>query len=148
MEAVIFCGLQASGKTTFYKQKFFDTHIRINLDMLRTRHREKIMFQACLESKAKLVVDNTNTQRLEREQYILPAKEAQFKVLVYFFIPEVDGCVRRNASRVDKQPIPEKGIFGTKKQLQEPTFDEGFDELYHVEVSASDGSFQVRKIEQ
>lgn len=148
MEAVIFCGLQGSGKTTFFKQTFFDTHVRINLDMLRTRHREKTMLQACLEGKAKFVVDNTNTLRTEREQYILPAKEARFKILGYYFIPDVDGCVRRNANRADKEPIPEKGIFGTKKQLQEPTFDEGYDELYHVEISAVDGSFQVRKIER
>lgn len=51
MEAVIFVGLQGSGKTTFFKEQFFDTHIRINLDMLRTRHREEIVFQACLEAK-------------------------------------------------------------------------------------------------
>jgi len=37
MEAVIFVGLQAAGKSTFYRERFFDTHVRINLDMLRTR---------------------------------------------------------------------------------------------------------------
>lgn len=148
MEAVIFCGLQGSGKTTFFKQKFFDTHVRINLDMLRTRHREKTLFQACLEGKAKVVIDNTNTLRTEREQFIVPAKEAHFKVLGYYFIPDVARCVSRNATRSDKEPIPEKGIFGTKKHLQEPMFDEGFDELYHVEISAEDSSFQVRRIEQ
>ena len=41
MELIIFIGLQAAGKSTFYKKNFSDIHIRINLDMLRTRHREK-----------------------------------------------------------------------------------------------------------
>ncbi|HWE94100.1 MAG TPA: hypothetical protein VG269_09070 [Tepidisphaeraceae bacterium] len=39
MEAVIFCGVQGSGKSTFFRERFFDTHLRLNLDMLRTRHR-------------------------------------------------------------------------------------------------------------
>jgi predicted kinase len=30
MEAVILVGIQASGKSTFYAQRFFDTHVRIS----------------------------------------------------------------------------------------------------------------------
>lgn len=30
MEAIIFIGVQATGKSTFYKNKFFTTYIRIN----------------------------------------------------------------------------------------------------------------------
>ena len=41
MEAVILIGIQGAGKSTFYKDRFFNTHVRINLDMLKTRHREK-----------------------------------------------------------------------------------------------------------
>jgi hypothetical protein len=78
----------------------------------------------------------------------MSAKQARFRLVGYFFIPDVDGCVRRNANRNDKEPIPEKGLYGTKRQLQEPTFDEGFDELYHVEISPDDGSFRVREIER
>ena len=37
MEAVIFTGIQASGKSTFFKERFFDTHVRINLDMLDSK---------------------------------------------------------------------------------------------------------------
>lgn len=60
MQLIIFTGLQASGKSTFYKEYFYKTHLRLNLDMLKTRHREKILFDACLESKSKCVIDNTN----------------------------------------------------------------------------------------
>jgi len=47
MEAVLLIGIQASGKTTFYRERFFDTHIRISLDMLRTRERERVLMNAC-----------------------------------------------------------------------------------------------------
>ena len=46
MQLIIFMGLQASGKSTFYREKFIDTHIRLNLDMLKTRHREQILVRS------------------------------------------------------------------------------------------------------
>ncbi len=66
MEAVIFCGIQASGKTTFYLERFFRTHIRLNLDMLKTRHRERVMLDACLETGQRFVVDNTTPTAQDR----------------------------------------------------------------------------------
>jgi predicted kinase len=39
VEAVILIGIQGSGKSTFFKEKFADTRVRINLDMLRTKNR-------------------------------------------------------------------------------------------------------------
>jgi predicted kinase len=63
MEAVIFCGIQGAGKSTFFKKHFFQTHVRISLDLLRTRHREKVFLTACLESGQRFVVDNTNPTR-------------------------------------------------------------------------------------
>ena len=40
METVILVGIPGSGKTTFYRERFFETHVRISLDMLRMRDRE------------------------------------------------------------------------------------------------------------
>ena len=41
MEAVVFAGLQASEKSSFFKERFFSTHVRISLDLLKTRNREE-----------------------------------------------------------------------------------------------------------
>ena len=60
IEAIIFIGIQATGKSTFFQQKFFDTRVRINLDMLKTRNRERILLAACLDAKQPFVVDTTN----------------------------------------------------------------------------------------
>ena len=79
MEAVIFIGLQASGKSSFYRDRFINTHIRLNLDMLKTRHREKLLFHACLEAKQPVVIDNTNPSKSDRLRYIPLGKEHQFK---------------------------------------------------------------------
>ena len=37
-EAIIFIGLQASGKSSFYRQKFVDSHIRLTMDMLNAQN--------------------------------------------------------------------------------------------------------------
>ncbi len=37
IEAVLFVGAPGSGKTSFFKERFFSTHVRISLDLLKTR---------------------------------------------------------------------------------------------------------------
>jgi hypothetical protein len=39
VEAVIYIGLQGAGKSTFCRERLFHTHVRLSLDMLKTRHR-------------------------------------------------------------------------------------------------------------
>src|SRR5688572_1609072 len=66
MECIVFVGIQGSGKSAFFKERFADTHLRINLDMLKTRHREAAFFQLCLETGMRCVIDNTNPTAKER----------------------------------------------------------------------------------
>ncbi|MDM8549418.1 hypothetical protein QUF72_05035 [Desulfobacterales bacterium HSG2] len=144
MEAIIFIGIQATGKSTFYKEKFFRTHVRINLDMLKTRHREKLLLEACLQMRQSFVVDNTNPARADRDRYIKPAKEAGFYVKGYYFKSDISSSLRRNSSRHGDERIPEKGIKATYSRLELPSYDEGFDELYYV-TTGSKNNFKVRR---
>jgi predicted kinase len=47
MEMIILYGIQASGKTTFYKENFFKSHVRLSLDQLNTRNKEQVFINAC-----------------------------------------------------------------------------------------------------
>lgn len=134
MEAIIFIGLQASGKSSFYQERFFTTHLRINLDMLKTRHREAILLRACIDMKQPFVIDNTNPTIVERSRYIAPAREAGFRVAGYYFQMPPRDCVSRNARRPERQRVPVRAIFGTRQRLQPPTPAEGFDALYVVRL--------------
>ncbi|WP_036485638.1 AAA family ATPase [Myxosarcina sp. GI1] len=134
MQAIVFIGIQASGKSTFYSQRFFQTHVRINLDMLKTRHREKRLLETCLEIAQPFVVDNTNPTPEERKRYIEPAKERGFKIIGYYFESKIADSIRRDRNRPPKQQIPEKGIRGTYARLIIPIYAEGFDELYYVRL--------------
>jgi predicted kinase len=147
VEAVIFVGIQASGKSSFYCERFFVTHLRINLDMLKTRHRERILLEACIEAKQPFVVDNTNPSVEERARYIGPARSNGFRVVCYYFHSPVKEALARNSRRTGKARIPEKGILGTYKRLQVPDPAEGFDLLYHVYIDEA-GCFVEERLDQ
>ncbi|HVW96309.1 MAG TPA: AAA family ATPase [Mucilaginibacter sp.] len=132
MEAVIFCGIQATGKTTFFKERFFNTHMRISLDQLNTRNKELRFIETCIRTFHPFVIDNTNPSREERAKYIAIAKANKFKVTGYYFQSKVQDALIRNNQRTGKEKIPEAGIKGTYKRLNLPSMDEGFDELYYV----------------
>jgi predicted kinase len=144
MGAIIFIGIQATGKSTFFQQRFFNTHVRINLDMLKTRNRERILLAACLEAKQPFVVDNTNLTREGRANYINQAKAAGFSVIGYYFKSALQAALERNRQRSGKALIPEKGIIGAHRRLELPSSDEGFDRLFYVEI-AEDGQFVVKE---
>lgn len=145
MEAVIFVGVQGSGKSTFYRERFFDTHVRINLDMLRTRHREQLLLAACLAGKQPFVIDNTNPLPTDRARYIEPAREAGFRVVAYFFETSLADAIRRNKERTGKQRIPIPAIAGTLRKLQPPTAEEGFEAVYKVTIS-SEGAVVLSEV--
>ena len=132
MEAVILIGIQGSGKSTFYKEKFADTHVRINLDMLRTKNREKVLLEACLEAKIRFVVDKVNASREDRARYINEARRFGFRVLGYYLRTDLMAALERNRRREGKARIPDKGLFDSLKRLEIPGYDEGFNELYYV----------------
>lgn len=132
MQLVLFCGIQATGKSTFYQQRFFHTHVRLSLDLLRTRHREQRLLQVCLETQMRCVVDNTNPTRAERATYLGPAKSAGFEVVGYFFQSIAAEALRRNQERPAERQVPDKGIRATRNRLELPTRVEGFDKLYFV----------------
>jgi len=143
MEAVIFIGIQGSGKSTFYRERFFDSHIRINLDMLKTRHRARLLVDACVIARQRFVVDNTNVLRSERAEYIACARKGGFLVHGYFFEPEIERALSWNRQRSGKAVVPVKGVLGTLKRLERPVLQEGFDFLYRVQVGQS-GQFIVQ----
>jgi predicted kinase len=138
MQALIFCGIQGSGKSTFYVRHFFNTHIRISMDLMRTRHREGLFLTLCLRTQARFVVDNTNPTPEERQRYIQPAKASGYELIAYFFKVTPEIALRRNALRSGKEKIPEIGIQATRKRLQPPSFEEGFDRIFYVSTVVED----------
>jgi predicted kinase len=143
MEAIIFIGLPGSGKSSFYKERFFSTHVRISLDLLKTRHRERRLFETCLATGQRVVIDNTNPTRVERLKYIQPAKTAGYAVVGFYFQSKVEDCLRRNSQRTDHHRVPDVAILAAAKKLELPVREEGFDRLFYVRLEG--GAFIVEE---
>ena len=144
MQAVILIGVQATGKSTFFKERFADTHVRINLDMLKTRQREKTILEACLKAKQSFVIDNTNTTVFDRQRYIPLAKAAGFEVIGYYFASRIADVLQRNQQRSGNQRIPVAGVRAAYHRLQVPSLSEGFDRLHYVRIETP-GAFIVEE---
>lgn len=133
---VILMGIQASGKSTFYKKYLSEDYDRVNLDTLGTRSREKKLIEKCFLEEKSFAVDNTNPAKADRARYIPAAKQAGYKVIGYFLESKIDPCIERNNRRRGKAKVPLIAILGTSNKLEMPSYAEGFDELYFV---ANDG---------
>jgi len=125
-------GLQASGKSTFYDKYLSKDYIRVNLDTLKTRHREKMLVDECIKNAQSFAVDNTNPTRKDRARYILAAKAEGYRVVGYFMESKIKDCISRNALREGTARVPEIAIAATSNKLEIPSYDEGFDELNFV----------------
>jgi len=133
MEIILLIGIQASGKSTFYKEKFFNSHIRVSNDLLKTKNRERKLLEYCINTQISFVVDNTNTTKEIRKNYINIAKEFSLPVIGYYFKPDLVQSLDRNGKRPKKEIIPKAGILGTYKKLEIPNINEGFTNLFYVE---------------
>ena len=64
VELVILTGLQAAGKTTFYRERFAATHVHISKDAWpnarRKERRQQRLVEEHLRAGRSVVVDNTN----------------------------------------------------------------------------------------
>ncbi|HYT95113.1 MAG TPA: ATP-binding protein [Gemmataceae bacterium] len=145
MELILFIGLQASGKSSFYRARFAATHDLISKDRLRNnKNRERRQRQLIAEALAAgrpVVVDNTNPTTEDRRPLIELAKAAGVHVTGYYFASRLEDCLGRNQLRQGKDHVPDVALFATAAKLQRPTVAEGFDQLFHVCLAA--GAFEV-----
>jgi predicted kinase len=133
---IIFVGLPASGKTTYYRSHFADTHVHVSKDLMpNARRRDDRQEQAitdALESGRSAVVDNTNPSPVVRAPLIALGRQHGARIIAYYFETAVKDCLVRNRQREGKARVPDVAIFVTSKKLVPPAVSEGFDEVHVV----------------
>ena len=130
----IMIGIQASGKSSFCKSNLKE-YVRINLDELNTRNKERIAIMEAIQSGVDIVIDNTNPTKADREKYVSIAKNHGYEVIGYFMQSRLQECIDRNEQREGKACVPRKAIACTSNKLEIPDYSEGFDKLYFVSLS-------------
>jgi len=147
---IILIGLQASGKSTFFRRHFAETHEHISKDLFpNNRHpgrRQAQLIKAAFQAQRSVVIDNTNPTIETRESLINLGHMYGAEVVGYYFEPQVTQSIERNRQRTGKAKVPVVAIYTTAKKLTRPSYAEGFDKLFSVDI-ADDGTFEVRKVQ-
>jgi predicted kinase len=146
MELVIFIGLQASGKSTFFRTRFASTHELVSKDCFRNNknpsRRQTYLIETALKAERSVVVDNTNPTVEDRASIIQLGRLYNAEIIGYYFKSEVKRCLERNQQREGKARVPDVGIYATMNKLVKPNYAEGFDKLFYV-IIAGNGAFNV-----
>jgi predicted kinase len=148
-ELVILTGLQASGKTSFYRERFAVTHVHVSKDAWpnarKKEARQRRLIDDHLRAGRSVVVDNTNPTSAEREPLIGIGRALGARISSYSFVVTIEEALRRNAEREGRARIADVGIYSVAERLAPPSAVEGFDQRY--EVRLSEGGFVVILLE-
>jgi predicted kinase len=146
-ECVILVGLPASGKTTFYRERFAGTHDHVSKDLLKNsrspERRQRQLLAESLGAGRSVVVDNTNPSAAARAGIIEVARTHGAEITVYFFDTVAGDALRRNRGREGRERVPDVAIFTMRKRLEPPSRGEGFDRLYTVKLIENERRFEV-----
>jgi len=145
MELVILVGLPASGKTTFFRSRFAETHAHVSKDLMpNARDRGALqlaLIDEALRAGRSVVVDNTSPRVVDRAPLIAAARRHGARVTGYVFETPRGECLKRNRLREGKARVPDVAVHVAAARMQPPTREEGFDELFTVR--AAEGGFAV-----
>jgi len=132
-ELIIFVGMQAAGKSTYYAQHLAATHVHVSKDLMtnvRDRDaRQQQMIEQALAAGRSVAVDNTNPTPLVRAPLIELGHRHGARVIGCFFETVVKEAIARNRLREGKARVPDVAIYTTAKRIVPPSLDEGFDEV-------------------
>jgi predicted kinase len=149
-ECVILIGLPASGKSSFYRERFAATHDHVSKDLMRNnrrpqRRQEQLMAASLAEGRS-VVLDNTNPTAAVRAPLIAVARANGAEVVGYFFKTDAADALRRNRGREGRERVPDVAIFTTRKKLEPPSYGEGFTRLFEVTLDEQARRFDVHAI--
>jgi predicted kinase len=147
MELVIFVGLPASGKSTFYRERLASTHAHVSRDaMPRSANKERLVreqVEQALREGHNVAVDNVNATAADRARLIEQGRRYGARVVGYFFDSTPRDCLERNRGRTGAARVPAVAIFASAKRLSAPQPGEGFDALFRVRLRADNGATAV-----
>ena len=133
LELIVFVGMQAAGKSTYYRAHLAATHVHVSKDLMpNARNRDakqSEMITQALTAGRSVVVDNTNPTPLVRAPLIALGKALGARVVAYYFATPVKEAAARNRLREGKARVPDVALFVTAKKLVPPSIAEGFDEV-------------------
>lgn len=138
-EMIIMVGRQGSGKTEFSKElsKKLKDYVHINQDICKTKAKCYKMTEDSLKQGKNVIIDSTNPDKKTRAEYIKIGKKYNTHIRVFIMdIPELLAKHLNNyrvqVSKGEVDRIPEVAYRIFNKKYEEPSKDEGIDEIEKV----------------
>ncbi|WP_240926419.1 ATP-binding protein [Streptomyces sp. JB150] len=149
LEVAVLVGLQASGKSTFYRRWLSADHELISKDLFprgarRKQERQMRLMAEALGAGRSVAVDNTNPSPAEWGPLVAAGHAHGATVTAYWFPPDPAGSLARNAARQGRDRVPDTGIHATLGRLRRPSRADGFDAVREVRFDGR-GGFEVRQ---
>lgn len=140
----VLVGLQASGKSTFYRERLAGRCDLVSKDLFprgarRKQARQMRLVEEALAAGRSVAVDNTNPSPEDWRPLVAAGHAHGAVVLAYWFPPDLVGSLRRNAGRAGRDRVPGVGIRATFGRLRRPAAGDGFDAVYDVRFDGRGG---------
>jgi bifunctional polynucleotide phosphatase/kinase len=126
-EVVLLVGLPACGKSTI-TNKIYSDYKKVSLDEIKNRKKMMELYKDYIIQGNSVIVDNTNYNKKQREEFIEIAKKYNYKIKIIQQDIPFEICNHLNNYRVEKGERGKISIITYRtilKQFEEPTKDEG-----------------------
>lgn len=148
----IMCGIPGSGKSTWAKEKVNDGCVIVSKDSIRemihgcykynknTEPIVKELVKSCLDTmyvcfpSNSVIIDETNITKLKRKEWLCLLEGAEKIICVYCSSKEGNLDRRMNDCRGISKEKWNEVIGNMINSFEEPTLDEGFDEIIEVTI--------------
>ena len=144
----IMVGIQGSGKSSYAKElaklENCEIHstdaVRVELygDQLNSPN-DKLVFRtvrerikADLELGKNVICDACNVTKSKRASFLNEIHKVKCKKVAVVVSCDVKTCIERNDARPDNCRVPKVSIYTAAKRYEEPSIDEGFDEITYI----------------
>lgn len=132
-EMLLMVGYPGSGKSTFTSSLDTQFYTTVHGDDYKSdKKRIAKAVKSVLETGKSVVVDVTNRNIESRAYYSVIAQELNIPVRVVWMSTPYETCVTRNNSREDLKKVPMIAMYRFRKDFEEPTSSEGFDEIIRI----------------
>ncbi|NBM16178.1 ATP-binding protein [Streptomyces sp. GC420] len=144
LDVAVLVGLQASGKSTFYREHLSRGYALVSKDLFprgarRKQQRQTRLMCEALSAGRSVAVDNTNPSPDEWRPLVALGRAHRATVTAYWFAPDLTGSLRRNGRREGRDRVPEVGILAAYKRLRKPSLSDGFDTVVQVRFDGRGG---------
>jgi bifunctional polynucleotide phosphatase/kinase len=152
-EIVITVGYPASGKSFFTVNELEKKggYVRVNRDTLKTKEKCWKVAEEALDQGKSVCIDNTNPDIASRAPYIKMAKERKIPVRAFVMQTTYDEAMHNNQFREiitggGSPHVPTMVYNMFRKNYEEPTLKEGFNEIVKTHFRPSFNDPETEKI--